>query len=128
MSVEEVAADLRRVLHALDLAPLAQALQLIDEAERVVAAATHGSLRPEAGQAIALLGHAKHQLGQVYQQVEQARQLIQQYLTNIAGGRASAPSSPVPSSPVPNRAGSGKATTTPSNYRKTFTGGQTWSS
>lgn len=86
MSIEEVAAELRRVLGALDLTPLIQSLELIDQGESLVTAAIHGSQRFEAGQAVALLAHTKQQLGQVYQTVTAARQLVEQYLSDLVGG------------------------------------------
>ncbi|MGX7825361.1 DddA-like double-stranded DNA deaminase toxin [Actinokineospora sp. 24-640] len=88
MSVEKIEAELHQVLGALDLAALVHALKTIDQAETALTRATEGSQRPESAHALGLLAHVKQRLGQIYQQVEAARKLVQQYLANIAGGGA----------------------------------------
>ncbi|MDQ3576475.1 MAG: hypothetical protein M3443_02505 [Actinomycetota bacterium] len=103
MSGEKVAAELRRVLFLLDLSTLAQALEFIGHAERALAHAIQGSQRPEAEQAVALLGHVQQQLGEVYQTIHAVLGLVEQYVTRITGGGATAPVTTAPSMPTVSR-------------------------
>lgn len=100
MSVERIAADLRQVLAALDLAPLAQVLSLIDHAERTFTDAAQGSQRPEVAQALGHLSLTKQQVRKLHQVLTTARTLIEQYLANLTGGGAATPRPTASNSPT----------------------------
>lgn len=113
MSVEKVVGHLRQVLGTLDLASLRHALDLIDQAERLLAAAIQGTQQPEVRQALGLLIHTKEQLGQIYRQIDQARQLIQQYLANLAGAGTAGQSIPSHLKPTTRGTDTNSATVKP---------------
>jgi hypothetical protein len=117
VSVEKITAELNQALVRLDLAPLRQAMDLLDQAARTVAHAAQGTNRPEAAQALGFLDQTRQQLGQIHQTVTAAKALVEQYIANLAGGETTAPTantppatSPLASKPVRTNATSDKQT------------------
>ncbi|MGX7829170.1 DddA-like double-stranded DNA deaminase toxin [Actinokineospora sp. 24-640] len=122
MSISDVAAELDRVTTLLSAEPVMAARTCLTEARGLLANATHGTSRPEAREALALLDQALAKLTQVATVAASAKETIKAYRTHLAGprGESQRPSVVKPNDQdkraalllarLPERAGTGQKT------------------
>jgi hypothetical protein len=103
VSIEKAATELRQALAHLPFDLLMQAASDFDEARTILAATSQGTSRPEAGVAIQALGQAISGVVELHGTASKAKETIETYLADIAGGErtGSAASAPRAATPVP---------------------------
>lgn len=99
MSVEQLAADLGRVVAVLPFDTLAEVDRQLGEAQTILAACTEGSQSPEVPEAIGGYTQAKQAVGHAYQVCEHVRQSLERYLCALGMGGGTGAAIPTPVTP-----------------------------
>lgn len=107
MSVNDLAAALRRVMALQPTAELQHAAMLLDEAHTIIAALADGSHAPDLLSAVAAWNEARSTIWTVQQACHQVQELLERYLVHLgaAGGHTgtalpTSPPRPFPPAPV----------------------------